>query len=78
MHWQDVIIFLSYIFFDIALIPSIKSNHKPAIQTSLITGSLNIVMAFTQITLGLWFSSAATFVNAVLWLILAYQKSRQK
>ncbi len=78
MHWQDIVIAVSYIFFDLALIPSLRSHHKPALKTSVITGSLNIVMAFTQITLGLWVASIATFINALLWLTLAYQKHSRK
>ena len=66
------------IFFNLALVPSLRSKHKPAIQTSLLTGSLNLVMAFTESTLGLWFAATATFINATLWLTLAYQKNRSK
>ena len=78
MRWQDIVIALAYVFFDLALIPSLRSKDKPALQTSLITGLLNIVMAITQITLGLYISSVATFINASLWLSLAYQKRKLK
>jgi hypothetical protein len=78
MHWQDVVIGLSYVFFDLALIPSLRTRDKPALQTSLITGTLNVAIALTQITLGLWFSTIATSINALLWLTLAYQKSKSR
>jgi hypothetical protein len=78
MQWQDWVIGFSYLFFDLALIPSIRSKSKPALTTSLVTGVLNVLMSFTQITLGLWLGALGTFVNGSLWFILAYQKINEK
>jgi hypothetical protein len=77
MKWQDIVFGLSYLFFSLALLPSIKSKAKPALQTSLTTGGLNVVMVATQLSLGLWFGALGTVVNSSLWFILAYQKMKQ-
>ena len=77
MTWQDVVIALSYVCFSLALIPSIKSKDKPALKTSLTTATLNVIVALTQMTLGLWFSALAGLAVASLWFLLAYQKHHQ-
>lgn len=77
MQWQDVVIASMYVPFNLALLPSIMSkNNKPALSTSLITAVCNGVIAFVQITLGLYFAAFATAINSALWLTLAYQKKK--
>lgn len=63
--------------FAVALIPSILSKDKPAIMTSLTTGSVLLVFSIAYFTLGLW---VATFTNGIvgaMWLYLAWQKYRK-
>ena len=64
--------------FIIALLPSIFSKDKPAIATSLITGTVLTIFAFTFATLSLWLSAVSTMFVSIVWFILAFQKWRIK
>jgi hypothetical protein len=77
MKWQDIVFTIGNIVFIVALVPSIMGKAKPALSTSLMTGTFMAIFALTYITLGLWFSSIATFCGAAAWLVLAAQKYRQ-
>ncbi len=67
---------IAIVSFNIALFPSLLSKDKPALKTSLLTGTMSLVLGFSEMTLGLWLAAIATIVNGCLWLILAYQKKR--
>jgi hypothetical protein len=73
MQWQDVAITIGTVIFVIALVPSILSKDKPAVPTSMMTGSVLVVFTVVYISLALWFSAIATGVTAILWYILALQ-----
>jgi hypothetical protein len=73
MQWQDFAITAGTITFIFALIPSIYSNNKPALATSVMTGSVLTVFTIVYITLSLWFSAITTAITAVLWYVLSVQ-----
>lgn len=73
-HWQDYVIAVGSIIFVIALIPSVLGKHKPALSTSLLTGTVLLVFAMTYLTLSLWFAAITTTLTATLWYVLAVQK----
>lgn len=77
-HWQDYVIAVGSIIFVIALIPSVLGKHKPALSTSLLTGTVLLVFAMTYLTLSLWFAAITTTLTATLWYVLAVQKYLQK
>ena len=58
MLWQDYVIAISQIFFVFALIPSIRTNNKPALLTSTTYALIITVIASCLLSLGLWFSAA--------------------
>ena len=74
---QDYIFTFGSLTFIIALIPSVISNNKPAITTSLLSGSVLVVFAVTYLTLQLFFTAGLTLVIALTWLFLAWQKYSQ-
>lgn len=76
MIWQDWVFGIGTIIFSIALLPSILSKEKPAISTSIPTGSILALFALTQASLSLWFASGMSLVAAFLWFTLALQKYR--
>jgi hypothetical protein len=79
MHrWQDYVIALSIIAFNIALLPSIFGKDKPRLATSVMTALFLIPQFIAFFTLSLWFSFSMCLVNALLWGTLAVQKYRQK
>lgn len=78
MMWQDILLMVGGFIFSLALIPSILSKDKPAISTSLMTGVILLVYAFTYFTLNLWLATIAVTLTGVLWLVLAAQKVREK
>ncbi|HVX24356.1 MAG TPA: hypothetical protein VG992_03380 [Candidatus Saccharimonadales bacterium] len=78
MQWQDYVIAVGSILFIIALMPSVLGKNKPALSTSVMTGSVLMVFAITYTTLHLWFAGITTALTAIQWFILAIQKYQQK
>lgn len=76
--WQDIIISIGGVFFTIALIPSLLSQDKPALTTSVMTSSILFILVFTYASLGLWLSSLMNAIMCLLWATLAVQKLRLK
>lgn len=76
MHytWQDLVLAASLFGFNVALLPSIFSKHKPALTTSLLTALFQLAGFAVYINLALWYSAAMSFVNFTLWSILSIQK----
>lgn len=77
MPWQDIILTIGNLFLAASLIPSVISSNKPALSTSLLTGSILFMFAVVYATLSLWVSVFATILNVLLWFVLALQKYRQ-
>lgn len=74
MVWQDVVLTAGSIIFIIALVPSVLSKDKPALTTSLMTGSVLAVFAIVYATLSLWLATVTVASTSLTWFILAYQK----
>jgi hypothetical protein len=74
MLWQDIVITLGGWIFIIALLPSIFSNDKPAVATSLLNTIVLIAFVVTYISLGLVVSGITMSITAFLWFILMIQK----
>lgn len=74
MVWQDWILTLGTLVLIVALFPSILGKDKPAISTSLMTGTILLIFAFVYFTLSLWFTAFTTTIACILWAILAFQK----
>lgn len=77
MSAQDFILTVGSIILIAALIPSVISQHKPALATSLMMGVVLAAFAGVYGSLGLWLAMLATAGQASLWLVLAWQKLRQ-
>jgi hypothetical protein len=76
MIWQDIVIGVAQVFFVVALIPSITTKDKPALVTSIMNTTLMGIIATTQFTLGLWFSTITAVVIGLGHLTLAIQKAK--
>jgi len=74
MIWQDWVFSIGSWIFVIALIPTIRGGSKPALSTSLLTGSILAIFAITYFSLELWLSTVSTIATATSWYILAWQK----
>lgn len=77
MSWQEVVLAVGQILFLVALIPSILTDDKPEIWTSLMTGAVALSISITYLTLHIKLASVMAFLNFVAWGILAVQKFRQ-
>lgn len=78
MHcWQDYVLAISFLAFNVALLPSVLSKNKPAIGTRLMTAAFLIPGLIVYFSLRLWYSVVMTTVNLLLWLTLFMQKYRQ-
>lgn len=71
--WQDIILAVGSLIFAVALVPSIMSSDKPALGTSVTTGLVLTVFAFTYFSLSLWYAAVTTAITGLLWIILAVQ-----
>lgn len=78
MHWQDIVFTLGTVVFIIALIPSIRSEEKPALSTSFPTATVLAVFTYVYFSLSLWITAAFTAIICFLWFVLAFQKYKSK
>jgi hypothetical protein len=76
MNWQDYILGIGNLVLAAGLLPSLLSKNKPDIKTSIISGTVLAAFGFTFASLELWLSAVAVTIAAMLWFVLAYQKSR--
>lgn len=74
MSWQDIVFSIGAWIFVIALLPSVFGKDKPALTSSLMTGSVLAIYALTYLTLSLWISAFSTSLVALTWFTLAVQK----
>ena len=74
MVWQDWVLTIGQFLFTFALVPSVFSQDKPALTTSLLTGGVLAVFAIVFATLYLWLAAISTLVASLTWFLLAYQK----
>lgn len=74
MIWQDWVLTAGSIAFIIALAPSVLSKDKPALTTSLLTGTVLAIYAIVYATLSLWLATITVAITSLTWFILAYQK----
>ncbi len=78
MHsWQDVVLAISLVALNVALVPSVVGSQKPRVMTSLLTALFVLVQATVFASLSLWYSFAMSFINASLWFTLAFQRHLQ-
>jgi hypothetical protein len=75
---QDIILAIGSFVIVLAVIPSVISDRKPALLTSLPTSVVLFVFAGVYFSLQLWFTSVMAAITAGLWMVLAIQKARQK
>jgi hypothetical protein len=75
--WQDIVIAAGSLVFAVALIPSVLSKDKPALSTSVMTGTVLVVFSITYATLSLWYATITTSLAAGLWIALAVQKLKK-
>ncbi len=78
MAWQDMVLAIGGFIIAAGIIPTILSPAKPPIATSTIIVATLAVFTLTFATLGLWFTVAATAVQAVLWGIVLAQSLRAR
>lgn len=77
MHWQEIVLAVGQVIFIVALLPSIMTDDKPEIWTSIVTGTVALSIAITYLTLRIPLAAVFAFLNFVAWFILAAQKFRQ-
>jgi hypothetical protein len=75
--WQDIVLAISFAVFNVALVPSVISKHKPALGTSLLTTVFLIPGLVVYISLSLWYSVIMTVINIGLWTTLLIQRYLQ-
>src|SRR5689334_10454785 len=73
MGWQDTAMTVGSIIFIVALLPTVFSQNKPPISTSLITGFTLGIFAVSFGSLDLWYSCITESIVAILWLVIAAQ-----
>lgn len=78
MSWQDIVLMVGNLALAIALLPSLRSKDKPHIYTSVGTGLILVSFTVVYASLELYLGAAVVAATALMWLILFWQKFRQK
>lgn len=78
MTWQDIVFSVGAWIFIIALLPSIFGKDKPPFSSSILTGGVLLIYAFTYMSLHFWVTMASTGLLGIAWLTLAVQKFLSK
>lgn len=78
MHWQDIVLSIGQYIFVLALLPSVFGTDKPALSSSLLTGTVLGIFSAVYATLGLWNSTLASAIVSATWFLLAWQQYRKK
>jgi len=73
-NWQDLVLSGGTLVLAAALLPSIFSEHKPSVYTSVSTGTILGIFAVVYFSLEMWFAAATTLVTSGLWATLAIQE----
>jgi hypothetical protein len=73
MDWQDIVFGLGSIIFIVSLLPTIFSDHKPSLWTSVPTSLTQFAFAITYLSIDYEFAFVTTFASATLWDIIAIQ-----
>jgi hypothetical protein len=76
-NWQDIVLSISVLAFNVALLPSLVGTQKPRIATSFLTALFLIPEVIVFFSLSLWYSFAMALLNAILWAALAIQRYAQ-
>jgi hypothetical protein len=76
-HWQDWILAFCVLNFNLGLIPSVISSHKPRFITSIWTATFVTVQTAVFADLHLWYATSMAAVNALLWWTLGTQRYLQ-
>lgn len=71
--WQDKVLMAIGFSFAFALIPSIMSESKPAVWSSLLTASGLTAMGFIFLTLRLRLTAISNGLCALAWWVLLLQ-----
>ncbi len=74
MRWQDIVIAVAQVLFVVSMIPSIRSNDKPALTTSVMNVILVGIISACLFTLQLWLAAGTAVIIAIAWGVLAFQK----
>lgn len=73
MPWQDAVLAFGSLIFAVALIPSLRSDNKPALFTNVCYAI--VLMAFTAVyaSLEYWLTAAIALLTTIEWTTLALQ-----
>lgn len=71
--WQDYVFALSNLFFILSLVPMLRNRETVVTRwTSVPTTICLIALAFTYLSLDLYWAAAATVALASLWTAVAF------
>lgn len=73
-NWQDLVLSGGTLVLAAALLPSVFSEHKPSVYTSVSTGTVLGIFAVVYFSLSMWFAAATTVLTCGLWATLAVQE----
>jgi hypothetical protein len=72
--WQDTVLMIVSFLVSAALIPTILSDTKPHLTTSITTVLALIIVCICFATLGMWLTMTANIIACLAWIILLAQK----
>jgi hypothetical protein len=78
VSWQDLLLAIGSISFSVALVPTLRSDSKPALSTCVVTAVWLAVFTIVYATLSLWLAAVTSAVSAAMWFVLAAQVFRRR
>jgi len=75
--WQDFVLTLANVAFMVSMIQAVRDKQKPPLTTSVPSAVALIFVCIVQLTLGLYLTTAFSFVIFCLWTVVGIQRYRQ-
>lgn len=72
--WQDVVFTVGTVLFSVALLFSVRSEHKPAVGTSLMNVFIIASFIIAYWSMELYYAALTNLLTFTLWAILFFQK----
>lgn len=77
MAWQDVVLFVGGFVLAAGIVPAIRGTEKPPVATTLTLVVMLAIFGAVFVTLGLWLTAIAVFVQGSLWAVVLTQTVRR-
>lgn len=76
--WQDIVFAVAAWGLNLSILPTLRSQNKPPLLTSVGYGICVTVMGVALISVPLWFSGVTNIIGGILWGVVATKTVRDQ